>query len=337
MPPPSFLSRPTGTALRYAVSLAALGWLASRVAWTDFDGLGALDWRFAGPAVLVAGLAYPLQAWRWRLLLRAQELNPPARWVHGVFWLGQFWNSFLPGGIAGDAVRFVWLHRLAPDRPAANAASLVADRLIGLGALCSLAVLALGLQLARPDSPAGLRGLLGAGLAAFALLLAGGWFAARAHWWEPLAARLLGADHAAELRAAVHALHARPATLAAAAGLSVAVWLADFLSLWLLARAVGLAAGPLAITVAAAAAYLAAALPISIGGHGIREGALVTVLAWLGFSGGPVPLLALACWGVAVGWSLAGGVVYPLSRLTGWPLPATAQLLPAPSARNSKS
>jgi uncharacterized membrane protein YbhN (UPF0104 family) len=95
--------------------------------------------------------------------------------------------------------------------------------------------------------------------------------------------------------------------------LSVVVWLVDCVSLWLLGRSVGLETGLLGMTVAAAAAYVAAALPISIGGHGVREGALVAMLAALGLAttaDGRVATLALAFWAVSAGWSLVGGLVW---------------------------
>ncbi len=317
------LQTPAGTVLRYGLSLAALGWLATRVEWVRFGGLHGLDWSLAGPAVLLAGLAYPLQAWRWQLLLRAQGVTPPARWVHGVFWVGHFYNSFLPGGVAGDAIRFGYVWRAHPDRQAAAATSLLVDRLLGLGSLCALATLALGLHLTRVAGGTELWTLLAASTAAFGLLLAAGWSATRTRWWEPLSAKLLGAERAAALHDAAGALGARPGILTVAAGQSVAVWVIDFLALWLLAQSVKLEAGLLGMTVAAAAAYVAASLPISIGGHGVREGALVAVLALLGLGAGQpeqVALLAVAFWAVTVGWSLVGGMVYLSSILTGWPL-----------------
>ncbi len=310
------LQTPVGTALRYLLSLGLLGWLAAQVEWNRLGGLRGLDWSLTLPAIVLAGLAYPLQAWRWQLLLRAQGLNRPDGWIHRVFWIGQFWNSFLPGGVAGDAVRFAWLWREHPDRKAAAAASLLADRLLGLGALFALASLALGLHLALTGGGTELQTLLLASLAATGLLLAAGWSGTRTRWWEPVSIRLLGAERAASLHDAASALGRRPRTLAAAIGLSTAVWLLDFVALWLLARSVGLDAGLLGMTVAAAAAYVAASLPISIGGHGVREGALVALLVLLGLgeaSDERVALLALAFWAVSVGWSLVGGAVWLLT------------------------
>ena len=149
-----------------------------------------------------------------------------------------------------------------------------------------------------------------------------GWTVAATRWWEPLAARLLGTERAAALQDAARAFGSHRGALLGCLLLSVAAWLVDFCSLWLLARAVGLAVGLPQMMVAAAAAYVAAALPISIGGHGVREGTLVAVLGVLGCGAGSAnALFAVAFWASSVGWSLVGGGVYLLSILTGWPLP----------------
>ncbi len=314
---------PFGTFLRYACSLGLLGWLAGRVDWARLDGLRGLDWSLAAPAAVLAGLAYPLQAWRWQVLLRTQDIILPVRWVHGVFWIGQFFNSFLPGGVAGDAVRLAHLWRVAPGRRAGAAASLLADRLLGLGALLALATLALGAHGAGAGPGGSLRSLLGVCAVSCLLVVVGGWSLVRTRWWEPCSARVLGAERATVLHDAAVALGDRRLALGGAVALSLVVWLVDFVSLWLLAKAVGLGAGFLTVTVAAAAAYVAASLPVSIGGHGVREVSLVTVLGWLGQgSGGDggVALLAVAFWALSVAWSLLGGVVQLASVWLGWPV-----------------
>lgn len=322
-----FLQSPAGTVLRYACSVILLGALASQVDWQSLGALAALSWPAVAAAVLLAGLAYPLQAWRWQILLRSTGVALPGRWVHAVTWIGQFYSAFLPGGVAGDAVRLGYLWRAVPGRGAAGAAALIADRLIGFAALFALGTLALAVHLGGHDGPAELHRLLAASSAATLLLLLGAWSVAATRWWDPLTARLLGSERAAALHAAARALGDRPGALTAATLLSVAVWLADFAALWLLARSLGLPAGPLTMTVAASAAYVASMLPVSIGGHGVREGTLVLTLGWLGFGIALHPavlLLAAGFWGLTVFWSLAGGL-FPL-------VPAWTRLAPRPAA-----
>ncbi|WP_438479534.1 lysylphosphatidylglycerol synthase transmembrane domain-containing protein [Oleiharenicola lentus] len=321
----AFLSSPVGTVLRYACSLAVLGWLALKVDWRNFQQLGGLDWTLAGPAALLAGIAYPLQAWRWQLLLRAQELTPSTRWTHGIFWIGQFYNSFLPGGVAGDAVRVYYLWRWQPTAKIPGAASVMADRVLGFAALLLLAVLALGFYLSgvSSQSAAGLQALFLASAGSLVVLVAGVWLIIRGRWWERWLARWLSVEKIIATRTAILGFGRHPAIMTGAVALSIAVWLVDFISVWLLARSVGLDAGWLSVTVAAAAAYVAAALPISIGGHGVREGALLGTFALLGVGAAqPETLapLALSFWAVSVLWSLVGGAVYFAALVAGWPV-----------------
>jgi glycosyltransferase 2 family protein len=318
----AFLRSPAGTMVRYLLSLGLLGWIIGRVDWSHVRGLSTINWGVAAPAMLLAGLAYPLQAWRWQILLRALGIRCPSSWVHGVVWIGQFYSSFLPGGVASDAVRLIYVWKADPHRRTQAAASLVADRLLGLLSLLALAALAMGMHEIVEERPAHLH-LLTMSVLAFVVVFAGMWSLVHTRWWEPVSARLLGGERAMLLHDAVMALGVRRGPLARAAALSVAVWLIDFLSVWLLARAVGLQANPLEISVAAAAAYVAAILPVSIGGHGVREASLVSALALMGHAtagDGPMALLAVAFLMLSVGWSLFGGGVHLVSLITGWPV-----------------
>lgn len=308
----AFLSSPAGTLLRYLCSLGLLAWIATRVDWREFRSLANLEWTCALPALLLAGLAYPLMAARWQVLLRAQGILLPTGAVHRTFWIANFYNSFLPGGVAGDAIRFGQVWKDFPGRKAAAAAALVADRLLGLASLCALAALAVTLHVGGGGSSAGLEPLVGGTMVAFAVVLVAGWTATRTRFWEPVTRRVVGPERAQALHDAALALGQAHGALALATLLSIAVWLLDFAAVWLLAQSVGLPAGPLPMAIAAAAAYVAVSLPISIGGHGVREGTLVATLALLGLRTGhesTVAALAVAFWAVSVLWTLPGGIL----------------------------
>lgn len=305
------------TWLRYGVSLGLLGWVAAEMPWSELPRLAALDPRFAAAAVATAGVAYPLQAWRWQRLLASQGVPVRPAQVHALFWLGNFYNSFLPGGIAGDGIRIVDLRQRHPDHTAGVVASVATDRLIGLAALLILAVVALGLQLARGGGGGDLPLLLYASAAALGGATGAALVAVRWDGWDRPLGRWLGPERAAGLRRAVATLAADRRTLLIAAGLSVAVWVLDFAALWLLAQAVGLAGEALPLVVAAAASYVAAALPVSVGGHGIREGMLVVTLGWLGVGADDparLPLLALAFGCLNIGWGAAGALALLVPR-----------------------
>lgn len=308
----AFLRGRVGAVLRYSLSGLLLGWLVTRIEWTRIGELDRLDWALALPAAAIAGVAYPLQAFRWTVFLRALGVHLPHRWVHGVFWIGQFYSTFLPGGVAADAVRLMHLWGAASARRAAGVASVVADRMFGFASLLTIATSALAMHLFGAGSPGSVRPMLAASAVASAVVLLLSWSLIATRWWEPLTRRVLGAERATALHDAAVALGTRRGALALGAGLSVLVWLLDFIAVWMMARAVGMSAGLLEISVAAAAAYVAATLPISIGGHGVREASLVGMLTAMGLTAGDgqaAALLALVFWILNVGWSLVGGIV----------------------------
>ena len=97
------------------------------------------------------------------------------------------------------------------------------------------------------------------------------------------------------------------------------IWLLDFISVWLLARGVGLPLPFDDVCLAMSVAYAATVLPVSVGGHGVREGAMLGMFALLGLLPGDdarqrALLLALMVWALTVLWSLVGGLVLVFAR-----------------------
>jgi uncharacterized membrane protein YbhN (UPF0104 family) len=297
------LRSPLVTALKYAVSLALLAVLASQV---DGPGLrkavsdaGILPFVVA---IVLAAAAYPLCAIRWWWLLRTTHCPLPFRRAHAVVWIGQFYNAFLPGGIGGDATRLAYAFRDHPNRRAAAATATAADRLIGFAVLLLMAtggLLVHALSGRLPSNGLAVVGalglcviLVGAGVAALP------WLASKLP--EPWARPLL------QLRGDVRG------TLFTAA-LSAGVWILDFASGWVLARALGLSLGPVEVGSALAVAYTSALLPISLGGHGVREGALVLTLLWIapdaGLAADDLSAFALLFLATSLACSGIGGLV----------------------------
>lgn len=312
----SFLATPAGRAARYLVSLTLLWLLASRI---DFNQLATLRGQFSLPltvaAVLIAGITYPLHAWRWQLLLRAQGVPLSLHWAHVVTWIGQFYNAFLLGGIGGDAARVFYLVRDASAQRAAGFTTLVIDRAMGLVVLMALAAAALAARTATFAAEPRLRWLffaavaitVGSTLAAVILVRV-----APERWPQPLR-RLLGPARLATASQLLDCVRTTPRAHLTALALGGVIWVLDFISAWLLARAIGLPLPFLETCVAMSVAYASTALPISVGGHGVREGALLATLAAFGLLATPelhdrAVLLALLVWATTVFWSLFGGL-----------------------------
>jgi len=314
----SLLDTPAGRLARYAFSALLVGALVWSIDWPQLAALpGRFDPAPVALATLLAGLAFPLQAWRWWLLLRAQGLTRSLHWAHVATWIGNFYNAFLLGGLGGDAVRAFYLCRDEPDRRAAGLAATLLDRVMGLIVLLSLAAGTLLLKLEAVARHAELRLLLVLCAAlSVASVVALVFLARRPPAWLD---RWLGEQHAATFADILSRARSSPATLLAALAASYAVWLLDFLSVWLLARSLGLPLPFIEVSLAMSVAYAATVLPVSVGGHGIREGALLGMLALLGLlpdadTRQRALLLAVLVWAISVLWSLVGGAVLVLAR-----------------------
>ncbi len=309
-----FLGSPAGLALRYAVSLGLIVALALQVDWRQLGSLeGRLAWSPLVVSLLLALLAYPLCAWRWWWLLRASGAGLPFARAHAVTWIGQFYNAFLPGGIGGDATRLLYAFRDRPDRKAAATTATALDRMLGFAVLVLLAAGALAFV-----------GTTGPGrdLRGWAWGLAGGLAVACAASWLLLAWALprLPATWADAARRLYRVPHVAVATTL----LSAAVWVLDFASGWFLAQSLGLTFDPMALAAALGLAYLSTVLPISLGGHGLREGSLVLALQWLGqttdVGTDRLAAFALLFLTVSLATSLVGGGVLLAMRKPAPPL-----------------
>ncbi len=312
------IDTPAGRAARYAFSALLVGALVWSIDWHQFAGLrGKFDLGPVVLATLIAGLAFPLQAWRWWLLLRAQGIGLSLHWAHVATWIGNFYNAFLLGGLGGDAVRVFYLCRDEPARQAAGLAATLVDRVLGLVVLLSIAALTLLLKLEAVALHPELRLLL---IVCATLSVAGAVaFAVFGRRPPPFLARWLGPAHTATLADILTRARAQPAALLAALAASYAVWFLDFLSVWLLARSLGLPLPFIEVSLAMSVAYAATVLPVSVGGHGLREGALLGMLTLLGLlpdesSRQLALLLAVLVWATSVVWSLFGGAVLLFAR-----------------------
>ncbi len=293
-----------GLWFRVVVTAVVLVLVLRSVDWAAFAALpGRLHWPMLLLAALLMGLAYPLHAVRLGLLLRQQGIGLPFSELHRLTWISIFFGSFTPGGVGGDVSRLLHVHGRVPANKTGSAVAVVADRVVGLLTLLLLAATAtITHQQTAPAPAREITALVPLFVASFLALGLGWVLLAR----RPVAGRL------AELGAAARQTLNPVAPLFSAVLVSLAIWTADFFAGWLLARALGWPVGLVEISVALAVAYTVASLPLSIGGHGVREGSLVVVLGWFGLSAG-APLLAVTFLALTLLWCAAGGVVYLLS------------------------
>ena len=105
-PPPSVTRR---IVILLGKILVSVGLMALLLARTDLAGLWS-HFRSASLPWLGAALAFYLvmiliSAWRWHLLLDAQQLVIGRAWLVDSYLVATFFNNFLPSNIGGDVVR----------------------------------------------------------------------------------------------------------------------------------------------------------------------------------------------------------------------------------------
>jgi glycosyltransferase 2 family protein len=84
-------------------------------------------------AILVLGYSQiGLTAWRWSLLLSAQEITLPFGRVWGLTMIGMTFNVVIPGAVGGDLVKGYYVTRAASGRKSHAATTIVMDRVVGL-------------------------------------------------------------------------------------------------------------------------------------------------------------------------------------------------------------
>ena len=79
---------------------------------------------------------------RWYPLIRCQGIAISVREAVRIGFIGMFFNSFMPGGVGGDAMKAYYAARGRPGRRIEAVTSLAVDRVVGLIGLLLLAGLA---------------------------------------------------------------------------------------------------------------------------------------------------------------------------------------------------
>ncbi|MEE8392292.1 MAG: lysylphosphatidylglycerol synthase transmembrane domain-containing protein [Anaerolineae bacterium] len=269
----------------------------------------------AAGMLMIAGTA--LRAVRWQVLLQALDIIVPLHRLVHLYFVGTFFNIFLPTGLGGDAVKMAELARTLSTTstggaPEAIGTTLV-DRATGLWVLFVLALLALPFSytlLPQGWVPIIVLGTLGG--------VVGGWIVMGTPLvpWLGGKVRLPGQEKLERFYRSVSQLGYRALGKACVVSLIFDVLLILFNVL----IAYGLhVEQPLGIFLLFTPIIsFSLALPISIGGLGVREQTYVLLFGSLGVSDTVATAMSLANYTLSnlmVG--LLGGILYALEGTKG--------------------
>jgi uncharacterized protein (TIRG00374 family) len=257
-------------------------------------------------------LAHALGVLKWRMVVNAAGAELDLATSLQCYGGGLFGTLFLPSIVGGDVIRLAVGLRKSP-RPAAVLAGNVVDRFLDVGAQAGLVLL--GLLLLPGSLPESLRSIAARTLliaVAIGALLFTIVFSLRGVFLRGRSIRFR--RRLARLRHALRSVSSRPHVLVAGwlAGTAIqstflvlTAWLAVSCGLQLPLR-IWLFAWPLA--------KLAALLPLTQGGIGVREAALVALLAPFGAAGTLVLASGLVWEGVIVAGGIIAGLVAFIAR-----------------------
>ena len=293
-------------------TVAIVAGLASRVRLRPLQDLGwrphTLAW-LAG-ALLVTAAGVVLSALRWQRVLVALEV--PARTASLVrhYWAALFVGNVLPSTIGGDVVRVSRVASASGDAPRALA-SVVLERLTGWLVLPVLTLVGLAANPGlRRIAPGPARSALGFAVATLALLAvlvvlassaAFGRSLGRSQGWR----RFAGAVHLGLER-----LRRAPGLAFEVLTVGFAYQLAVVVAAFLAAKALGVGIGWTALLAFFPVVAIVQVLPLTVGGLGTREAALIFFLHPFGVPEAHAFAFGLLLYVLNVGVSLLGAPAF---------------------------
>ena len=266
--------------IKAAVTLALIYWLIARVdVETVRHTLAQSNLAYILLSFFTLSAVFSVGCIRWWVLIGHLGLSIPFRQVLPSYYLGVFFNNFLPTGVGGDVVRTVHLN-LRGHSAKSLISSALADRFIGLVVMLLMGAISILLSpelRVEEDQKVYLIALIALGVLSGALLF---WFSDRLPM-ESLSRRY---QHTRIRKAILDIIRLcltyRTAVkpVFAAMLLSIVVQSLAILTYYLLANSIGIELSLVTFFAFVSIVQLATSLPISIGGLGIREGAMVALL-----------------------------------------------------------
>jgi len=269
------------------------------------------------PLAIVTTLAvYWLMAYRWRLILGARGYRPSIRSLFVYYLIGSFFSNFVPGGsVSTDVVRMLYVNREVKDR-AYVVTTLLYDRFLGMFVLLLVGTIAA--VASRSYLPAGLLVYCIEAVFIVAVLISiflmseylAGRLSALVVYIGGLIRLEKVARGAARVLDAMSEVRGRTDIILQTLGVSLLTriaWTAGFV---VVAQAMNLGLGIILIFAFIAIVDLIRMLPITPNGLGLREGAMVLLLAQVGIGHERALMFSLLSFAPLLVLAIVGGLIY---------------------------
>jgi len=309
--------RPVTTPWRFTALKIALTALAIAVVLHSVDLASAWQ-RLSGQRfglVLLAAAVFVAQivvgGLRWHVIVKRLALRADLAESVRLYYIGNFFNTWLFGAVGGDVVR-AWLSYRVHASVRAAALSVVLDRVAALAGIAILVLVTAPVYTSRIGNSAAVLALAAlaagglVGIVAVAQLdrLPSGW-----QRWRPL--RLLHV-----LGEATRTVFLRPAVAVPALLLAVIAQTLMAFAAFLVAMSLDLGLSLVDCLLLMQLVALITALPISLGGWGVRETAMIALFALVGVPANATLVLSVEFGLLAMAAALPGGILWlMLNRL----------------------
>lgn len=305
--------------LRALIGLGILWWVFLKIPLDEFKeswAASVVGWPWLIGGIIGTLLGLLAAAFRWHILLRAQSVQLPWSRVFRIFFIGQFFNAFMPGSCGGDAARIYCVFKDTSLKRTEAMSTVVVDRGVGLITLilfaCSILLRSKpGWLHAAWIQPLALLILLGITLAIIA-------FFAGLHQYIfqhlPLLRPWIKAGAwGALLTKVYHAFDGyrrQYSALSAAVVLSLMNMAGLTLACYSFGRGLGIALPLTDYYILFPIITVLSAIPITPGGLGLREGLFAELFLLAGAASAYAVALSLLVYAGGLFWSLFGGLLF---------------------------
>lgn len=304
--------------IKVAVVTLAVVWLSRRVEWVAVLGvISGADPVHLLLAYFLSWLPILISAGRWMALLRVLEIPVSFGLLWRVAQIGQFFAVLVPGVAGDDGTRFYYISRIASGRARQACSTVLLDRACGFGSLFVLSLVCIPLNWSLMAQRASTRWIGLSFLAVGVGMLASGalFFAAPRTRLDALLAaiqrRFVSSTLVAEISQAAMVFTGRRATLALVILGALATQVVISSGFWASGQAVGISLPLVSWMSFVPVILVAAVLPITFAGIGVRDTLLFLFLGAAAQSN-PERVAALSVLILAFGLMNAsiGGVIY---------------------------
>jgi len=315
----SSLKKTLSIALRLALAFGIIFYLLHKIDMQALtlilrESLSQWEWLIAG--IVLSYLALHAGMIRWSIILDAQGLEMSAKRCFSVYFIGQFFNSFMFGSTGGDLIRAFYAAKETHHKKTEAVATVFIDRMIGLIALYLIAAIMLTVRvkffLSQWETHLPALIMIGMILATMVALIVVFNINRFANW--PLVDRIkrhptLGRTIKRVL-ISIYLYRRRTGVLIRTSLLSLLIQALTVTQCYCIGRCFQINIGVVDYLTVIPIIISIAAIPITPGGLGIREGLAVTLLGAMGVNSAQSLPLSLMIFFISVAWSLVGGVIF---------------------------